>query len=272
MKFDVTLRYVFLGIASILFVFPLYWMVTGSFKSQTEIWAIPPVWFTLHYKLDNYIHIFQTRPTLLWLFNSIFTSAATVLLVILFSTMAGYAYAKKKFPGAKLLFIVVIATMMMPHQVTLVPLYLLCRDLGIINSYWGVILPSVAYPFGVFIVKQFCSTIPDEILESAKMDGAGELRIFFMIVSPLMLPAIGALSIFAFMHTWNDYLWQLVILQSKNMLTLPLGIATITYDEHTINYGFAMAGATIAAFPLILLFLSLQKSFISGITMGSVKG
>ena len=154
----------------------------------------------------------------------------------------------------------------------MVPLYQLISKLGLVNTRTGVILPTLAYPFGVFIVRQFAKTIPDELLEAAKIDGAGELRTFFKIVIPMLLPSLGALSIFAFMHTWNDYLWQLVVLQSESMLTLPLGVSTMIYEEITINYGMAMTGATIAAIPLIAFFLLLQKSFIQGITLGSVKG
>lgn len=272
MKLHVVSRYALLLLTSIVFVFPLYWMITGSFKTQVSIWATPPEWIPSQFRLLNYEHIFSTTPASLWLFNSVFTSLVTVVFVVVFSAMAGYAYAKKKFPGDKLFFLVVIGTMMMPTQVTLVPLYMICRELGLIDSYLGVILPAIAFPFGVFIVRQFANSIPDEIVESARIDGAGEIRLFATIVLPLLLPALGALSIFAFMHTWNDYLWQLIILQSKEKLTLPLGISTITYSENNVNYGYAMAGASLAAIPMIVFFLMLQRSFIKGITLGSVKG
>lgn len=266
------LRYGVLFAASAIFIFPLYWMVTGSFKSQIEIWAVPPIWFPTEFRLDNYAHLFGTRPILLWLFNSVFTSAAAAFIAVVLCAMSGYALAKKRFPGRGAMFMVVIMTMMLPSQVVLVPLYILSRDLGLIDSYWGVILPAAAYPFGVFIVRQFAKSIPDEVIEAATIDGAGELRIFGTMVAPLLLPALGATAIFAFMQTWNDYLWQLIILQSKEKLTLPLGISTVAYDEFTINYGFAMSGASIAAIPMIAFFLLLQKSFINGITLGSVKG
>jgi multiple sugar transport system permease protein len=153
-----------------------------------------------------------------------------------------------------------------------VPLYILVRNLGLLDSYLGLILPGVAFPLGVFLIRQFVLTIPDEIIEASKIDGAGEIRLFTVIVLPLIMPALGALAIFSFMYSWNDYLWQLIVLQSKEMLTLPLGISTMAYDELTVNYGYAMAGATIAAIPMIAFFISLQKSFVKGITMGSVKG
>lgn len=272
MKVHLLLRYIILLLASVVFVFPLYWMLTGSLKTPVAIWATPPQWFPSSFVMQNYEHIFKTTPALRWLFNSVFTSLTTVLFVIAFSAMAGYAYAKRKFPGDRLLFFIVIATMMMPTQVTLIPLYIICSKLGLIDSYWGLILPAVAFPFGVFIVRQFAFSIPEEIIESAKIDGAGELRLFGVIVLPMLLPALGALAIFAFMHTWNDYLWQLIILQSKEKLTLPLGISTIAYAENTINYGYAMAGASLAAVPMITFFLLLQRSFMKGITLGAVKG
>lgn len=272
MKVNRAFKHLILMSASVFFVFPLYWMVTGSFKRPVEIWAYPPKWIPSTIQLSNYTRLLASKPILRWSLNSIIISLVAVGLIVLLSAAAGYGYAKKKFPGSKLLFSLIVATMMMPGQVTLVPLYQLISKLGLVNTRTGVILPTLAYPFGVFIVRQFAKTIPDELLEAAKIDGAGELRTFFKIVIPMLLPSLGALSIFAFMHTWNDYLWQLVVLQSESMLTLPLGVSTMIYEEITINYGMAMTGATIAAIPLIAFFLLLQKSFIQGITLGSVKG
>jgi multiple sugar transport system permease protein len=265
-------RYICLSAASLLFVFPLYWMITGSLKNQTSIWSSPPDWLPKQFIWDNYIHLFTTKPALNWIFNSVFTSLVTVVFVLFFSAMAGYAFAKRKFPGKNIIFALVLGTMMMPHQVTLVPLYMLIRNLNLLDSQMGLILPAIAFPLGVFLIRQFASTLPDEVIEAARIDGAGEMRLFTNIILPLIKPVLGALAIFAFMHTWNDYLWQLIVLQSSDKLTLPLGVSTMAYDELTINYGYAMAGASIAAIPMITFFLSLQKSFVKGITMGSVKG
>lgn len=271
-RLSVVVRHAVLLAASVFFVFPLYWMFSGSLKRPIEIWAYPPKWIPSTLQFSNYTHLFRSKPVLQWALNSIIISLITVGLVVILSAAAGYGYAKKRFPGSRLLFSLIVATMMMPTQVTLVPLYKLCVSLGLVNTYAGVILPTLAYPFGVFIVRQFATTIPDELLEAAKIDGAGELRTFLVIVIPMLLPALGVLAIFAFMHSWNAYLWQLVILQSESMLTLPVGVSTMIYEEITINYGMAMTGATIAAIPLILFFLALQKSFIQGITLGSIKG
>ncbi len=265
-------KYLILTIGGICFVFPLYWMVTGSFKPPVAIWAIPPEWFPQQIRLDNYVHLFTTKPVYRWLFNSVFLCVVNVVFVLFFSAMAGYAFAKKKFPGAHWIFYVVISTMMMPREVILVPLYILIAKWGLVNTYAGLILPGLAYPFGIFLVRQFAKTIPDEILESARMDGAGESTVFFRFMVPLLTPALGALAIFSFMHTWNDYMWQLVVLNQEKMFTLPLGVSMLMYEDMTINYGYAMTGATIAALPMIVFFIVLQKSFINGIVMGSVKG
>jgi len=271
MKGSVFIRYAILIAASILFIFPLYWMVTGSVKPPASLWLIPPDWIPKTIDLTQYKNLFSRNPTLRWTFNSIFTGLVSVLFIVLFCSMAGYAYAKKSFPGRNILFFVVIATMMMPRQVTLVPLYLLASDLNLLDSYAGLILPVIAYPFGVFLVRQFVRYIPDELINAAKVDGAGEIRVFFQIIVPLILPALGAMAIFSFMFVWNDYMWQLIVLQSQQMKTLPLGVSGLIREGLTVNYGLAMAGGTVAAIPLITFFLIFQKSFIRGITLGAEK-
>ncbi|WP_135549270.1 carbohydrate ABC transporter permease [Paenibacillus cymbidii] len=271
MKASLALRYILLIAASVVFVFPLYWMVTGSVKPAVSLWQVPPDWFPQTFDLTQYRTLLDKQPALRWLFNSLFVGVVSVFFILLFCSLAGYAYAKKRFRGRHVLFFVIIATMMMPRQVTLVPLYLLVSDLGLLDTYAGLILPVIAYPFGVFLIRQFVSYIPDELLNAAKVDGAGEIRIFAQIVVPLILPALGALAIFSFMYIWNDYMWQLVVLTSDNMKTLPLGVSGLVNREMSVNYGVAMAGGTFAALPLIVFFLLFQRSFIRGITLGSDK-
>jgi multiple sugar transport system permease protein len=271
MKYSVAIRYMILIFASILFVFPLYWMITGSVKPMDSIWSIPPDWLPKELQFQHYVALFKQNPTLQWTLNSIISGLVAIFFILLFSSMAGYAYAKKDFPGKNIIFFLVIATMMMPRQVTLVPLYLLTSDLGLIDTYSGLILPAIAFPFGVFLIRQFVRYIPDELLQAARVDGAGEIRIFFQIILPLITPALGALAIFSFMFVWNDYMWQLIVLQSEDMKTLPIGISSLIKDGLSVNYGLAMAGGTIAAIPLIIFFLSFQKSFINGITLGADK-
>ncbi|MBP1993958.1 carbohydrate ABC transporter permease [Paenibacillus eucommiae] len=272
MKVSVTiLKYVLLSAFAVVLVFPIYWMLTGSIKPSLSLWASPPEWFPKSFTWLHFDELFNKKSTLRWLFNSVFTGLVAVLFILMFCAMAGYAYAKKKFPGHQVLFFLVIATMMMPRQVTLVPLYILISDLGLLDSYGGLILPIIAFPFGVFLIRQFVRYIPDELLQAASMDGAGELRIFGQIIFPLMRPALGALAIFAFMAVWNDYIWQLIVLQKDSMKTLPLGVSSLIKEDMSVNYGLAMAGGAVAALPLIALFLTFQKSFINGIALGTEK-
>jgi len=264
-------KFVILSATAILLIFPIYWMITGSLKPSLSLWATPPEWFPKKFTLQHYNELFDRKPTLRWLFNSVYSSLVAVFFILLFCSMAGYAYAKKNFPGKHVLFFLVIATMMMPRQVTLVPLYMLVSDLGLLDSYTGLILPILAYPFGVFLIRQFVRYIPDELLQAANIDGAGELRMFISIIIPLIRPALGALAIFSFMAVWNDYIWQLIVLQKETMKTLPLGVSSLVKEGLRVDYGLAMAGGTLAALPLMILFLMFQRSLINGISLGSDK-
>ncbi|PYI53917.1 carbohydrate ABC transporter permease [Paenibacillus flagellatus] len=271
MKVNIVLRYLLLIAASVVFAFPLYWMITGSVKPMLSIWSMPPDWVPKTLQWTHYEKLFEELPTVRWIGNSVFSGLIAVAFILLFCSMAGYAFAKKTFPGRDVLFFLIIATMMMPHQVILVPLYILISDMNLLDTYAGLILPAIGYPFGVFLIRQFIRYIPDELFQAAKVDGAKEIRIFVQIVLPLIAPALGALAIFSFLYVWNDYLWQLIVLQSEEMKTLPLGVSTLIRHETSVNYGLAMAGGTVAAVPLILFFLSFQRSFIRGITLGTDK-
>ncbi|WP_257215847.1 carbohydrate ABC transporter permease [Fredinandcohnia onubensis] len=252
------------------FIFPFYWIITGAFKPQVVATTIPPEWFPLQPVLDNWITLFN-NPVLRWTFNSFFISFSEMVAVCFVSATAGYVLAKKVFPGRKLIFGILIAAMALPKQVILVPLFTMLADFGWVDTYHGLILPAIGWPFGVFLMKQFAQTIPNELIEAAKMDGASEIRTFYSIVLPMLKPAIGALAIFTFMLSWNDYFSQLVITRSTEMMTLPLGVATMQ-GEYKTDYGVMMAGATLASIPMIVIFLLFQKSFTQGITLGAVKG
>ena len=260
---------IILVFAGLFFIFPFYWIITGSFKSQVVAITIPPEWFPLNPILDNWITLFS-NPIWRWTFNSFFIASVEMIAVCFVSATAGFVLAKKVFPGRKLIFVVLIAAMALPKQVILVPLFTMLADWGWVDTYKGLILPAIGWPFGIFLMKQFFQTIPNELLEAAKMDGCGEIRTFFYIVLPMLKPAIGALAIFTFMLSWNDYFSQLVITRSTEMMTLPLGIATMQ-GEYKTDYGVMMAGAALASIPMIIIFTLFQKSFTQGITMGSIK-
>ena len=261
---------VVLVLLAIFFIFPLYWIITGSFKDPIAVNANPPVWFPTSPTLNNYERLFQ-NPALRWLGNTVFMAVMAMLLTCITASMAGYALAKKRFPGRKLVFSIMICAMALPKQVILIPLLKEMSFFNLHDNIWSVILPTVGWPFGVFLMKQFSETIPGEMLEAARIDGAGEVRTFVKIVLPMVTPGIGALAIFTFINSWNDYFLQLIMLNSRNNLTISLGIAKLQ-EEMSNDFGLIMAGAALAAIPIIAVFLMFQKYFTQGIAMGAVKG
>ena len=252
------------------FLFPLYWIVTGSFKDRIEITAREPIWFPMDPTVENYAKLFD-NPAFLWLFNIIFISAAAMILTCITASLAGYALGKKRFIGRGVLFTIIICAMALPKQVIVIPLAQLMTFLNLKDTLWAVILPTVGWPFGVFLMKQFSESIPTEILEAARVDGAGELRTFASVVFPMIKPGIGALAIFTFVNTWNDYFLQLVMLITEEKWTLPLAIANMQ-GEMSTDYGLIMAGAALASVPIIIVLIAFQKYFTQGIAMGAVKG
>ena len=261
---------VILIMLAIFFLFPLYWIVTGSFKSAIDINAKVPVWFPMNPTMGNYDKLFA-KPAFLWLFNIVFISAMAMILTCITAALAGYALGKKRFYGRTILFTIIICAMALPKQVSVIPLAQEMKLLHMSDTLWAVILPTVGWPFGVFLMKQFSETIPNEILEAARVDGAGELKTFFSVVFPMIKPGIGALAIFTFVNTWNDYFLQLVMLTSEEKWTLPLAIANMQ-GEMSSDFGLIMAGAALASIPIIVVFIAFQKYFTQGIAMGAVKG
>lgn len=262
--------YVVMVILAILFIFPLYWIITGSFKDAATINAVTPQWFPTNPTMVNYERLMQ-KPALRWLLNAVFISIMAMILTCITSAMAGYALAKKRFIGQKVLFTIFICAMALPKQVVLIPLLKEMSFLGLHDNMWAVILPTVGWPFGIFLLKQFAEGIPTEMLEAVRIDGAGEIQTFVTIVLPMIKPGIGALAIFTFISTWNDYFLQLIMLNSSKVLTISLGIAKLQ-AENGNDFGLIMAGAALGAVPIVAIFLMFQKYFTQGITMGAVKG
>ena len=276
-----------LVIVAFLFLFPLYWIITGAFKTGADIYATTPAWIPSEWTMANFEKLFTRRsaplfeifgmagPTvpgaIRWLVNTVFMAVAAMLLTCLTASMAGYALAKKRFVGRKLVFSLIVCAMALPKQVILIPLLKEMSALHLWDTLWAVIFPTVGWPFGVFLMKQFAEGIPGEILEAARVDGASEWRTFSTIVMPIIKPGIGALAIFTFINSWNDYFMQLVMLSSNKNYTISLGIATMQ-AETSIDVGLLMAGAALASVPIIIVFLVFQKYFTQGITMGAVKG
>ena len=279
---------VVLVILAFLFLFPLYWIVTGAFKNGADINNPQPVWFPTEWVSTNFEKLFAKRsaplfsvgdaivgPTvpaaIRWLVNTVFMSVMAMLLTCLTAAMAGYSLAKKRFVGRGIMFSLIVCAMALPKQVILIPLLKEMAALELYGTLWAVIFPTVGWPFGVFLMKQFAEGIPGEILEATRIDGASELKTFTTVVMPMIKPGIGALAIFTFINSWNDYFMQLVMLDKNEIYTISLGIATLQ-SETTVDTGLLMAGAALASVPIILVFLVFQKYFTQGITMGAVKG
>ena len=259
-----------LVVLAVLMIFPLYWIITGSFKDARTINSATPVWFPVNPTTDNYTRLFE-RPAGIWMFNTVFMCVMSMLLTCVAAAMGGYALAKKRFTGRVVLFSVFVCAMALPKQVILIPLLKEMAFLNLHNTLWAVIFPTVGWPFGVFLMKQFSENIPGEMLVAARIDGAGEARTFVNIVFPMIKPGVGALAIFTFITAWNDYFLQLIMLNDMDVLTISLGIAKLQ-SELSTDYGLIMAGAALGSVPIILIFLMFQKFFTRGITMGAVKG
>lgn len=268
---------IIVAIVAALFLMPLYWMFTGSLKLQIATMKVPPEIIPTQVTLQNYVDLFESGiPIWRWLLNSVTVSVGTLVGTLALSSLAGYSFAKKKFPGDRVLFFIVLAVMMLPKQISLIPLYLTMRRYGLYNTHLGMILPLVASPFGFFMMRQFISTIPNELIDAAKIDGASEWGIFWRVILPLSKPALAALGIFTFMSAWNDFMWQLVMAKDSDMMTLPIGVSALAYmpmgESVIVNIGLLMAGATFGAMPMLITFVAFQRYFVRGITVGAVKG
>jgi multiple sugar transport system permease protein len=272
--------YALLTAFAVTFLLPLYWMLTGSFKLQTVTMAVPPEFFPSHPTLENWIRLFTGPwPIWRWVLNSIAVSLLTVMLVLIVSSLTGYGFGKKKFPGSNVLFFILLSTMFLPNQVMLIPLFLLVRNLHltstVIGTYFAMAMPMISSPFGIFLIKQFCSSIPDELLDAARIDGASEWQVFTRIMLPLLRPALAALAIFTFNQAWNYFMWHMVLATDKFQYTVPVGVSIISrtpaIGKMITDIGITMAGGTFGAFFMIALFVAFQQYFIKGITFGAVK-
>jgi multiple sugar transport system permease protein len=261
--------YLLLTSWAILTIVPFYWMVVTAFKNQVAIQAIPPDWWPNPPTFLNFEVLFGAAPALRWLFNSSLVAVVTTVATVTLATMSGYAFAKRRFPGDRLLFWLVMAVLVVPYEVKLVPLYELSAHLGMIDTYPGLILPAVSAPFAIFLMKQFMTTLPSEIFDAGRVDGAGEWTLFVRIVAPLATPGITVLTIFTFVDSWNAFLWPVIVTNSLEMRTLPPGLAVLQLQSYT-DYGLQMAGSLFTAIPTIVIFLALQRYFLQGITVGPV--
>jgi multiple sugar transport system permease protein len=252
-------------------VFPLLWMVAASFMAPGEASAYPPPLVPAHPTLANYRELFAHAGVGRYLANSVLLALAATALSLLFNVMAGYAFAKLRFAGRDRIFRLMAAALVIPGQVAMVPLFLLLKHLGLVNTYGGVIVPALASIFGIFLVRQYALSIPDDLLEAARIDGASEWRIFAAVVVPLLRPIIVTLAVFTLLGTWNDFMWPLIVLSDQQLYTLPVALASLA-REHVQDNELMMAGSVLTTMPVLLVFLALQRHYVEGLTLGSVKG
>jgi multiple sugar transport system permease protein len=252
-------------------VFPLLWMLAVSFMAPGEASHFPPPVLPQHATLVNYRTLFADAGIGRYFLNSLLLALGATLLSLLFNVGAGYAFAKLHFRGREKLFRMLLGALVIPAQVAMLPLFLMLKQLGLVNTFAGVLIPQVASIFGIFLVRQYALTIPDALLEAARLDGAGELRIFRLIVLPLLGPILVTLALFSFLGSWNDFMWPLIVLTDKDMYTLPVAIALLS-SEHVQDNELMMAGSVLTVVPVLLIFLALQRYYLQGLTMGSVKG
>ena len=264
--------YALLLIGLVFLVGPFLWMVASSVKTSAELHHVPPTWIPQTFTLDNYSTIFTKLNFPQYFVNSVIVATVVVGSNLLFCSMIGYALAKLRFRGKSAVFLVVLATIMVPQTVYLVPLFVLMSNLGLVNSYAGLILPFAAQAFGVFLMRQFIQGIPDELLEAARMDGAGEFTVFRRVVLPLLGAPLATLGILTFLGSWNNFLWPLIIATSDQMYTLPVAVATFSIGQNTADYGLLMAGSVVLIAPVLLLFLLLQRFVQQGIATTGLKG
>ena len=256
---------------AIVAVFPLAWMISVSVMAPGEASSTTPPLLPSSPTLDSYRELFTRGHIAKNLVNSVGLALAATLLSLAFNVTAGYAFAKLRFAGRDLLWRLLLGVMLIPAQVAMIPLFLMLKQVGLVNTYAGVLVPSLANVFGIFLVRQYALGIPDELLEAARTDGAGEWRIFWSVVLPVLRPILVTLAIFAFLASWNDFLWPLIILADDTRQTLPVAIAALA-REHSGDNELMMAGSVVTIVPVLALVLALQRYYIQGMLSGSVKG
>ena len=262
--------YAILVVTSLITLAPLVWMVSASLMPSGAANAFPPPFLPKHITFEHYQNLLTRGHLARYLFNSTFVSIAVTFVSLIVNSMAGYAFAKYRFAGRESLFKFLVASMVIPAQVTMLPLFLMLNKMGFINTYMGVIIPGMAGIFGIFLIRQFAVSISDSLIEAARIDGAGDFKIYWSIILPLCKPILITLGIFSFMGTWNDFLWPLIVMTDDSMYTLPVALANLSL-EHVPDTELMMAGSVMTILPVLILFVSVQKYYISGIMAGGLK-
>jgi multiple sugar transport system permease protein len=265
--------YGILVVGAFVMLLPFAWMLSSSFMSTEEVISRPLTWFPSALRFENYSRLSEAIPLGRMYLNSMIVTTLTTFGILLTSSLAGYGFAKFQFPGRDFLFLLVLATMMIPFFVVLLPIFYMISQLGWINTYQGLIVPNIVTGFGIFLMRQYMLSLPDEVLDTARIDGASEFEIYWRIALPLSTPVIGALGILAFVYQWNNFLWPLVVARSSDMWTVPVGLNSLrVYASSADVINLQMAGAALAIVPVMIVFLLLQRYFVRGIALTGMKG
>jgi len=271
LRFGTVVLYALLIIGALLAIFPIVWMISASFMPTGMANTFPPRLWPDHPTFQHYRDVFTRLNMGRYLVNSGIISIVVTVLSLIVNSMAGYAFAKLRFRGRDGVFRAMSAGLVIPVQVAMLPLFLLMKSLGLINTYWGVIIPSMASIFGIFLIRQYAISIPDDLLDAARIDGASEARIYRSIVLPTITPILATLAIWTFLTTWNDFMWPLIVLSDERRYTLPVALASLV-GEHVQDTELMMAGSVLTVLPVVIVFLVLQRYYIQGVMAGSVKG
>jgi ABC-type glycerol-3-phosphate transport system permease component len=268
---NVILYGVLIGV-SLFMMLPFVWMLSTSLKPADEIFGYPPIIISRNFSLNAYKYVIAQYQVPRILINTLIVSTVATVLQLFFCSLGGYGFAKYKFPGQRSLFSLLLATMIVPFVIVMVPLYLIMRDFHWIDTYWPLLIPFAANAFGIFFMRQYISSISDELLDAARIDGAGEFGIYLRIIFPIIIPGLTSLGLIIFMNTWNSFLWPLVILKSSENFTIPLTISSMTGQVGRTVWNEYMATAVMSILPLLVIFLAFQRRFVEGITAGAIRG
>jgi len=263
--------YVFLGSAAIVIIMPYVWMVSTSLKGTREIFTYPPTWIPREWRFLNYVDAWRAAPFGRYFFNSLFVAVVVTLGQLVTCSLAAYAFARMEFKGKNIAFALFLSTTMISEQVTLIPSYLLLKELGWLDTYMALTVPFLANAFGIFMLRQAFMTVPKELEDAAKMDGCGRLRFLVQIIFPLTRPVLASQALFAFMSNWNSYLWPLIVTTSENLRTLQIGLRYFVGQEGGTQWGLYMAATVFVSLPVVLFYFLVQKSFIEGIALTGVR-
>lgn len=269
-RWDQLIQYVLLSIGGFIMLFPYLWMVSTSFKARGTWYNVNLI--PTQFSLEHYERLLSTSLLPRWYLNTIVVSVIGTISVVFFSSLAGYVFAKYQFRGREFMFVAILATIMIPSEMMIIPWYVGVAKIGWIDSFSGILMPGMITAFGVFVMRQFIANIPDELLDAGRIDGVSEFGLFWRICLPLARPAAAVVAIFTFLGNWNDFLWPLIVINSDRMQTLQVGLSRLSSLETGADWGGTMSGAALASIPMLIVFLFFQKQIVSGMTLSGLKG